>query len=845
MDLRQATTTMSNMDVDKIEPSSTTVANPAPPTNYAADFNQAVCRAIEEHKQSAPGSARFSSPDKLTPFDTARLLGILMLTRTCSDNMDTSKCVDYLTDRQQLQSKLEHVYASQAFAEMLNDADMPPDFHKGPPRILSIGSNRNLKSAFEEPYLEDIDDVFIRSLNDARESYSRSDSVAKSPYNWSIAVIQSSGTGKSRMMEQVGNKVFTISINLREKVVGVDGMNKTFPPPDDVLHNYFAARTQLTNNEQQGDYAVFLLVLFDTIAETIETRWEGMRGQDLALAWAGHMKEGLTAAATGEIRQSIYASVRNNAENLRKGQFKDKTILDLAAPLRESCDHLTRIIYPDRPTNANAFLVYFDEAHVLTVPNNCPDGMLNRSAYHNLGSVLAVLNDKPVFFVFLSTSSRLEHYAPSPQDHPSRRTFDGSVLIPPFNELPFDLYERQVLKQAGPLTLNNMCKLKVMVGFGRPLWYAQYKTDATIDIFKFALEKLTAGNAEGKQHDAAIAALGVLIGISFDSKNFNVVDLESRLVNSHMRVSYSIPRDRSYMHTGSPSEPVLAEAAARLLDNADDARGERGELSARLLAICAYTISLEKLRTLSDNPRYHKPVPLLDWLCALFGEQFHDTILGATPVADQAGSQTLKEQFSGAYVFFSHFALADDKEMLTGRGLATALMRGMAIQCKDNQASIDAVIPIHMGSLDTPISVKTCSAINLQIKNRKQAEDCPVDRTITVPKATTPAISIVFELGVTDHSDVVIRHQRHPVTRAAPVHPDDKHYTIVAYGISSEVFGAIPSEVATNYKSFLGRETILGDFPRKHLPENVEMLRRLNPSFNGKRQERRYAEWFA
>ncbi|QRV90557.1 Serine/threonine-protein kinase [Ceratobasidium sp. AG-Ba] len=862
---------MSNIEVDTIEASSTMDANLAPATNYAADFNQAVCRAIERCKQSAPGSSRFSSPDKLTSFDAVRLLRILMFTRSWSDNMDMQKCIDYLTDRQQLQSKLEHVYATRAFSEMLNDADMPPEFQNGPSEIPSMGGNLSLESAFKEPYLENVDEVFIQSLNEAREFHTRSDSAEKCPYNWSIAVIQSSGTGKSRMMEQVGNKVFTIPVNLRQQITSLDETKKIFPP-DGAVRNYFGARTQKTNEEQQGDYAVFLLVLFDMTTETIMSNWPWIGRENLPLAWARYMRDGLTRDSTGDKRRCFYAAVRKQAEKLRETRHKGETLASLKNSLRQSCDRLAAIVHPEWSIKTNAFLVCFDQADILTVANNYGEPKPSYSAYRNLGAVLALLNDKPVFFVFISRSSQLIQYAPPPIYHPSLLVFDGSVVIPPFSELPFDLYEKEVLHTAGPLTLENMSKVKAMVGFGRPLWYDEYKFDPTANIIYFAIKKLSAGGVPERERDTLIAALGIRIGISFDSKNANVVDLESRLVNSHMRVLYAINQDRTYMHTGSPSEPILAEAAARYLNGIRPgglpktgpellvehggewmiASGERAKLVGRLLVTCAYDIALKMfyktipgLQALAE-PRHHKPVPLLDWLCALFGQQYHDAILDATPMACQTGSRTLKEQFSEAYIFFSHFGLADDQKMLSGYGLASALLRGMALECKDNQVSVDAVIPIHMGSLETPISVKTCSAINLQFKNRKQVLDCPVGRTITVPGTTTPTISIIFELGAIGQSDVTVVHEPRPVTHlgASNMHPDDQHYMIAAYGCNPTLFGAIPPEAEANYKSFLGRDTIVGDFARNHIPENLEALRRMNPSFSGQRQEERYSEWF-
>jgi len=42
-------------------------------------------------------------------------------------------------------------------------------------------------------------------------------------------------------------------------------------------------------------------------------------------------------------------------------------------------------------------------------------------------------------------------------------------------------------------------------------------------------------------------------------------DQEAKLVEGHMRVAYSVPKHRQYLRGRTPSEPVLAEAAARIM----------------------------------------------------------------------------------------------------------------------------------------------------------------------------------------------------------------------------------------------------------------------------------------
>lgn len=116
-------------------------------------------------------------------------------------------------------------------------------------------------------------------------------------------------------------------------------------------------------------------------------------------------------------------------------------------------------------------MVSFDEAHGLTFPRDKPDGDRNKSPHHNLEKVLTHLRGQPIFFVFLSTNSSLHRSAPTYASHPSARSTrtDGNYLIPPFTELPFDLYSREFLKEKKRRTLERMSTTQAMSVFGRGL----------------------------------------------------------------------------------------------------------------------------------------------------------------------------------------------------------------------------------------------------------------------------------------------------------------------------------------------------------------------------------------
>jgi hypothetical protein len=117
-------------------------------------------------------------------------------------------------------------------------------------------------------------------------------------------------------------------------------------------------------------------------------------------------------------------------------------------------------------------IVYFDEAH--TLQNVGEDDRLSkgRNPYFALMHVLSTLENAPIFFIFLSTNSSLNAFAPTDAQYPSLRVQAGWNLIPPFFELPFDSFcynFTEEVSKRGKLTLNGVCELEQMVKFGRPM----------------------------------------------------------------------------------------------------------------------------------------------------------------------------------------------------------------------------------------------------------------------------------------------------------------------------------------------------------------------------------------
>ena len=117
------------------------------------------------------------------------------------------------------------------------------------------------------------------------------------------------------------------------------------------------------------------------------------------------------------------------------------------------------------PANV-AMVVYIDEAHAL-------DQMTNQSGssmYDYMLRATADLYTIPVFFLFLSTTPRLEVTASKPVLSSSARFRGAPDPVAPFTEMPFDCHPTLVEDAIQPgLKLEDVQKFAFIVQFGRPL----------------------------------------------------------------------------------------------------------------------------------------------------------------------------------------------------------------------------------------------------------------------------------------------------------------------------------------------------------------------------------------
>jgi hypothetical protein len=263
------------------------------------------------------------------------------------------------------------------------------------------------------------------------------------------------------------------------------------------------------------------------------------------------------------------------------------------------------------------------------------------------------------------------------------------------------------------------------------------------EVMELARAKLVASRAIDSSYDtfprvARMAVLDVQLSLDYEPRRERVQIEEAGLVESHMRIAYSIPNDREYLRSGYPSEPLLAEAAARqlwkwrtqdpfvvvntltnILDTGLLDRGELGELTGRHLLLDAYhrTVELEQRgRPEKTPPNFSAGCRLVTFIKMLYNDGWAEMVLNSTP--DNLNGVPLREAFKDAIICFTHFGKMADDTGITSVAAWVAFVRHMGIICRNGQRAVDCILPVLLW--DTKICEHVITAVLVQFKRRKR-----------------------------------------------------------------------------------------------------------------------------
>ncbi|EGO24869.1 hypothetical protein SERLADRAFT_415804 [Serpula lacrymans var. lacrymans S7.9] len=572
-----------------------------------------------------------------------------------------------------------------------------------------------VKSAWNKEYTGEMHTLLFDNINAMNR---------RSTYSGFASIVQSSGTGKSRMVHEQAKLVFTLPFNLRIM---------PYPGPDNNVRQFLVGF--LSNPGGQGvsmakiNITLFLGKIYQLAAERLSLLLNGgrMKRQELAERWYNYLqakgnRSTLYEAALKGTKEYLLHSVsscKNNGEDI-----KSKTKEWLVKLVGTITEHITDDVPDDQCVKV---MLYFDEAHAL-IPSSDQEPQIN--VLEVLQSCLADTHRRAHFALFLSTVSKLQDFAPVQHLANSARARVPGPLQAPITEVPFDCWSGLPICPH-LYKLGDLSKIRFMARFGRPLYWALLNESVpdTKIVGRNVPEKLPPVE---KQLKEIIVLLDVRLLLNYELYRDMTINHEANLVASHMRMNYSIPETREYLRSSYSSEFILAEAAARNLEMYCDNftvilkalenefksglldKGAMGELVARLLLIFAYDRAIRN--SYSTKPQnYSQGVRLIDFLKALFSETWMDEIMRCIP--DNVSSEvTLKDMFKESYIRFTHFGKMVDDTGTTTEAMYAAFLRGMAIITRDNQQGVDIMIPILMW--DKELCEYVMTAILIQVKWR-------------------------------------------------------------------------------------------------------------------------------
>ncbi|GJE94144.1 hypothetical protein PsYK624_103120 [Phanerochaete sordida] len=663
-----------------------------------------------------------------------------------------------------------------------------------------------------------------------------------------LPIIQSSGTGKSRLAHEVAKFFVTIPMNVRPPAD-----TTAYPVPDHSARDYILSTGWLPV-EASPRHLAFWIEVFRVSSELILEFAPGTtfeNEQDLAVAWRSHLEDNDRA-----VRKQLYGRATESAE-LRVERVGDNQwgMVHDSLKAEVATEGPRRLVAAIQSRLSNgltqpdvAVLVYIDEVYEISATKIRYDHQ-GRTKYDSLLDAFTALgSSEPIFLLTMSTDPYVV-----------RRTDCPILHQPAYTSLVFDRpLDGDYLFCPGTMTLSDVAQPKYMAKFGRPLFSTRLRAAeehgferVVDDIRYFALAKLLCcsspdlflrGDQEDHTSGMIFAPLSTRLLLSFDLTQSRGRNLTELLVAQHMRIAYSMPAHNDYIVSGAPSEPLLAEAARRVMhsrckiDWLDElARAVRsgvvkhepaGALAARTLLTFAFDAAAAQ-RFTESTPSFSAAVPVLYFLRALFAPAWHDTLLGALPGGAQGTSRRVSLQcsFADAFVRFTHFVSFDGGDIPDVHVALAAVARGFALVLAPAYGAVHIAVPVVMRDALLTVDVMSYIFITLQTRlgTAGSIDNGYLAEVFEGVANTHPVIHLNMYLEggarALDEDPIDVADEEGSV----PVHPC---YRLAAYGCSRAVYGVIDEKHEGDYAALVDPSTLASDHVRQDA-RSLEYVQRM------------------
>ncbi|KAI0262467.1 hypothetical protein BC834DRAFT_972056 [Gloeopeniophorella convolvens] len=599
-------------------------------------------------------------------------------------------------------------------------------------------------------------------------------------------IIQSSGTGKSRLLDEFAKTHFSIPINLRDPSSG------GFPPADVNLRTYLTYVDHANENPDQESYTriySFPLALLEETKRILKSFGNVTREMRITL-FRAYMARDQATHSVGDQRRAFYDAVLERAQGYaqqdpRWGRDKEmsspskkrgedrlkKTALALKDVL---CDKTV-----DLRSDVPDIFITFDEAHELMTK-------FKGTAQSNFGELrraLRMLSGASTFVFFMSTNSKISEFAPTWQLDSSQRIGSGSLtLLKPFSAIGFDqlMNSRKIGQQFR--TIEEVTSMECIAHMGRPLWGSRYDNGSVrvrATMLDFAQSKLLCATNVKKGTltlSQKFAVLSQRLPLDINSTQYtgqppSATDKAHEQVESHMRVCLEVSQGHEYMISTTASEPILSEAASLIMRS--DAYGfylphvlqdvltgysidqeDRGELLVASFFIWARDqVAKSMQKGLSEDAA--SPIFSVD---QLLSQLFFRDMQSDQPSFKRGSrtnnnndkdhgnhkDETFRRILGRTKMHFNHFAQALEKGIFREEYMLGFLSRGAAAMGAGCQPGVDLVIPYLYGDDHRVDGSAHLGYILVQVKLYGQT----VSPSASIFKKMDP-----FELGLLDRED--------------------------------------------------------------------------------------------
>jgi hypothetical protein len=174
-------------------------------------------------------------------------------------------------------------------------------------------------------------DVLLANLMDSLHKNPTHPSTK--PYNHSIAIIQSSGMGKSRLVDSIATMKFCFPFNIRDpeqqfgSVLVVFGNRNSdlccpaYPPSDHNVYFYFLGPQDRTTNDASLEYKylAFFVALFENAVPELQAALKQIPASDGSIPerWRKYLAIGATEYAVGPNRKKFYGKVIEDSSKVQ------------------------------------------------------------------------------------------------------------------------------------------------------------------------------------------------------------------------------------------------------------------------------------------------------------------------------------------------------------------------------------------------------------------------------------------------------------------------------------------------------------------------------------------------